>query len=432
IKNGLLIDPASKTERKGDLLIKNGRISAVGKRFAYAPGEMEIYDASGMWVFPGFIDLHVHAREPGGEAAETLRTAARAAAAGGITSVLLMPNTRPPMDSPPLLRKFIIKARHRCPVNVFFAAAATASRAGKKLSPLKKLKAAGAAAFTDDGATLAGPALLLSALKAAKKLKIPLLDHPEDFAVAGKGVVDESAAKRLKLPAITREAEIFAVLRDIFAAGSAGPIHLQHLSCAESVAAVRAAKKRGLPVTAETCPHYFSLSSGDIKQPNADFKMKPPLRRENDRLAVIRGLADGTIDAIASDHAPHRAAEKALGFIKAPFGIIGLETMVSLALTELVGKGRINRLRLAELLSLNPARILGLKTKGALKKGFDADLTIIDPLAVFTVKNAFFSKSSNSPFIGRRLRGRSETVIVAGRLVFSGGRFFKLRALRNM
>jgi len=426
IKNGLLIDPASKTERKGDLLIKNGRISAVGRRHGAAPSGMEIYDASGLWVFPGFIDLHVHAREPGGEAAETLRTAARAAAAGGITSVLLMPNTSPPMDSPPLLRKFIIKARRRCPVNVFFAAAATAGRAGKKLSPLKELKAAGAAAFTDDGSTLAGSALLLSALKAAKKLKIPLLDHPENFGATGNGVVDESAAKRLKLPTITREAEIFAVLRDIFAAGSAGPIHLQHLSCAGSVAAARAAKKLGLPVTAETCPHYFSLSSGDIKRPDADFKMKPPLRREADRLAVIRGLADGTIDAIASDHAPHRAAEKALGFLKAPFGIIGLETMVSLALTELVGKGRISRLRLAELLSLNPARILGLKTKGALKKGFDADLTIIDPLAVYTVKNAFFSKSSNSPFIGRRLKGRSEAVIVAGKPVFSGGRFFKL------
>jgi dihydroorotase len=418
IKNGLLIDPASKTECKNDLLIKNGRISAIGKIHCAAPKEMEIYDASGLWVFPGFIDLHVHAREPGGETAETLRTAARAAAAGGITSVLLMPNTDPPMDNPHLLRKFILKARSQCQVNMFFAAAATAGRAGKKLSPLKALKAAGAAAFTDDGSTLAGAALLLSALKAAKKLKIPLLDHPEDFRITGNGVVDESAAKRLRLPAITQEAEIFAVLRDIFAAGSAGPIHLQHLSCAGSVAAARAAKKLGLPVTAETCPHYFSLSSDDIKRPDSDFKMKPPLRREIDRSAVIKGLADGTIDAIASDHAPHRAVEKARGFIKAPFGIIGLETMVSLAIAELVGKGRISRLRLAELLSLNPARILGLKTKGSLKEGFDADITIVDPSVSYRVPENFFSKSLNSPFKGSRLKGRTAATIVRGRFVF--------------
>ncbi|MCX5786001.1 MAG: dihydroorotase [Elusimicrobia bacterium] len=425
IKNGLLIDPASKTEHKGDLLIKNGRIAAIGKRIAPPRTGIEIYDAAGLWVFPGFIDMHVHAREPGDEDAETLLTAARAAAAGGITSVLLMPNTKPPMDSPALLRKFIIKARRQCPVNMFFSAAATAGRSGKKLSRLKKLKTAGAVAFTDDGSTLAGPALLMSALETAKKLKIPLLDHPEDFNLTGIGVVDESASARLKLPAIAREAEIFAVLRDIFAAGSAGPIHLQHLSCAGSVAAARAAKKLGLPVTAETCPHYFSLTSGDIKRPDADFKMKPPLRRGADRLAVIRGLADGTIDVIASDHAPHPAAEKARGFLKAPFGIIGLETMVPLALTELVGKGRVTRLRLAELLSFNPARILGLKTKGALKKGFDADLTIIDPRAIYSVPEKFFSKSANSPFIGRRLKGRAEACIVAGKLVFSGGRVLK-------
>ncbi|HAH32684.1 MAG TPA: dihydroorotase [Elusimicrobia bacterium] len=421
IKNGLLIDPASKTEHNGDLLIKNGRIAGVGPSLAIPP-RTEIYPAAGLWVFPGFIDLHIHAREPGDEEAETLPTAARAAAAGGITSVLLMPNTRPPIDSPALLRKFIIKARRQSMVNMFFAAAATAGRKGKKLSPLKKLKAAGAAAFTDDGSSLSDPALLMAALKSAKHLKIPLLDHPEDFNLTGKGVIDESASRRFKLPAIAREAEIFAVLRDIFAAGSSGPIHLQHLSCAGSIAAVRAAKKLGLPITAETCPHYFSLTSDDIRRPDADFKMKPPLRREADRLAVIRGLADGTIDAIASDHAPHRAGDKALGFIKAPFGIIGLETMVPLALTELVGAGRISRLRLAELLSFNPAHILGLKTKGALKKGFDADLTIIDPRAIYRVPEIFFSKSSNSPFKGRSLKGRPAAVIVRGCFIFRNGK----------
>jgi dihydroorotase len=306
-------------------------------------------------------------------------------------------------------------------VNVFFAAAATVGRAGKKLSPFKRLKAAGAAAVTDDGSTLAG-ASLLRALKEAKKLKFPVLDHPEDFCLTGNGVVDESASARLKLPAIKREAEIFAVLRDIFAAAAGGPLHLQHLSCAASVEALRLAKKAGIPVTGETCPHYFSLSSADIKRPDADYKMKPPLRREADRLAVIRGLSDGTIDAIASDHAPHPIAVKALGFLGAPFGIIGLETMVPLALTELVGKGRLSRLRLAELLSLNPARILGLKTKGALKKGFDADITLVDPAVIYRVPGKFFSRSSNSPFIGRRLKGRAEACIVAGEPVFSAGR----------
>jgi len=414
IKNGLVIDPLA-GEKFSDILIEGGRISRLAGRLAPPPG-CRVFDAAGLWVFPGFIDAHVHAREPGAEAAETLESAARAAAAGGITAALLMPNTAPALATAALVRKYRRRAAG-LPARLYFSAAATAGRGGKKTSDLGALKKAGALAFTDDGSALPR-GLLAGLIEQAAALGLPLLDHPEDFSRTGRGVINAGpAARRLGLPGIPAEAELLAVLADILAASSCGPVHLQHLSLASSVAALRAAKKMGWPVTGETCPHYFTLSDSDIKTRDADYKMKPPLRSPADREAVLAGLADGTIDLVASDHAPHEARLKAKGFKDAPFGIIGLETLAPLCVTELVQKKRITRKRLAELASFNPARLLGLKA-GRLLPGFDADLTILDPLCVRKVPETFVSRSQNSPFIGRALRGWPAATIMGGRIVF--------------
>lgn len=416
IKNGLLVDPRL-GESHSDLLLADGLIVRVGRRLAAPPG-CEVFDASGLWVFPGFIDVHVHAREPGAEAAETLESAALAAAAGGITSVLLMPNTSPPMAKPALLRKYAAKVKN-LPVNVYFSAAATAGRAGGAPSDLPALKKAGARAFTDDGSCLPGGALA-GLIKSAAALGLPLLDHPEDFSLTGAGVAAPAAARRLGLAPIPPEAEAFAVLRDILAAASHGPLHLQHLSLAASAGALRRAKKLGWPVTGETCPHYLFLSELDVKRDDANFKMKPPLRPEADRRAVLRAVADGTIDVIASDHAPHERRLKAKGFAGAPFGVTGLETLAALCVTRLVLEKLISKSRLAQLLSANPARLLGLKNKGSLRPGRDADLTIIDPRSSRPVPGKFVSRSSNSPFIGLPLRGWPAATVVAGKIVHRG------------
>ncbi|MBI4802768.1 MAG: dihydroorotase [Elusimicrobia bacterium] len=422
IKNALVIDPEQKIEQKLDLLVEDGRVTRLSDALATETGRRaEVYDASGLWLMPGVIDMHVHAREPGMERYEDLLSAARAAAAGGVTSILAMPNTSPAVDNPALLRKLQRRAAGAA-VNIYFSAAITKGRRGLALTCLKALKKAGALAFTDDGSCVADQDLLCAALKAAARLKIPVLEHPEALNITGDGVMhDCPRARALRLPGIRREAEVFMVLRDLLLAGAAGgPIHLQHLSCLESVSALKTARKAGIAATAETCPHYFTLTCDDIKGGNADFKMKPPLREPKDRAAVRKGLADGTIDVIASDHAPHPAAGKAAGFLKAPFGVIGLETLVPLTLTELVHKRVISKAGMVRLLSSNPARILNLKNKGALKAGMDADLTLIDPFAEYTVRPRFYSKSSNSPFIGARLKGRAAAAMVGGRFVYRG------------
>lgn len=422
IKNALVIDPAQKIEQKLDILVEDGRIRSLGAGMK-PPAGCAVHDAADLWLMPGAIDMHVHAREPGMEKAEDLFSAARAAAAGGITSILAMPNTSPAIDSASLLKKLRKKAAAAA-VNVYFSAAVTRGRKDLLLADLKSLKKAGARAFTDDGACVEDSALLAAALKAAARLGVPVLDHPEAFGLTGAGVMhDCPRARALGLPGIGREAEVFMVLRDLLLAASAGgPVHLQHLSCLESVAALRAAKKAGVAATAETCPHYFTLTCEDIRRADPDLKMKPPLREPGDRAAVRKGLADGTIDVIASDHAPHTAAAKAAGFLKAPFGVIGLETLLPLTLTELVHKRVITKAGMVRLLSQNPARILNLGTKGSLKPGMDADITLIDPSEEFRVPPRFHSRSSNSPFIGRRLKGRAAATIVAGRFVYKNGR----------
>ena len=352
-------------------------------------------------------------REPGMERAEDLSAPPWRRRRRNSIWPCRIPN---PADDPALIRRLRAKAAD-LPVNVY--SRPPSLRAAPAAGLLKALKA-GAMALRD-GSCVADAGLLKRALRLAKILKVPVLEHSESFQLTGPGVMhDCPRARRLKAPDIPREAEIFMVLRDLMLAGATGgPLHLQHLSCLESVDLTAAAKRAGIRVTAETCPHYFTLTCDDVK--SAAFKMKPPLRGSADRAALKKGLADGTIDVIASDHAPHPAAEKAKGLIKAPFGVIGLETMLGLALTELVHKGVISRLRLAELMSASPARILGLKNKGGLAPGMDADITLIDPRAAYRVGPHFYSKSANSPFIGRRLRGRAAATIVGGRFVFKDG-----------
>ncbi|MBI4655629.1 MAG: dihydroorotase [Elusimicrobia bacterium] len=425
IKNALVIDPSGKIERILDVLVRNGRVIRLADKIGCRIQESaRVYDAAGKWLIPGAIDMHVHAREPGGEESETIFTASRAAAAGGICSFLAMPNTEPAMDSPGILKQALKTAGKKTFVNVFFAGAITEKRMGEKLADIKGLVSAGAAAVTDDGSCVADSKLLEKALMIAKNLGIPVLEHCEDFELSAGGVINKGKISGLKkLPGIPEEAEISISKRDVLLSRSCGArLHIQHVSCGETARIVRAAKKSGIPVTAETCPHYFTLDENCLSTLDSNFKMKPPLRTEADVREIKKAIGDGTIDVIASDHAPHSRTKKALGILKSPFGIIGLETLVPLVLTKLVHPGIITKSRMVELISLNPAKILNLKTKGRLKPGMDADITIIDPNAEFTVSGNFYSKSGNSPFIGMKMKGRPVSTIVGGKFVFKDGR----------
>ena len=421
IHGGLLVDPASGIEARRDLLFSGGRVEAVSPRIPVEvlPAGVQRVDASGCWVLPGLIDMHVHLREPGGEADETLESGTLAAAAGGVTTVLAMPNTRPVTDSPARLRALLDRVRRDAKVRVLPVAAVTVGQGGRRLAPLRRLAEAGAAAFSDDGRPIVDDDLFLAALSRAKALGLPLLEHAEDPELSAGGVVHEGrTARRLGVPGIPAAAEVFMAMRDISLAEVAGaPLHLCHVSCERTVELVRSAKRRGVRVSAEATPHHFTLTGSDIPADDADFKMNPPLRDAHDRDALLEGLADGTIDAIATDHAPHRASRKAAGLRKAPFGVIGLQTLLPLTLA-LVARGVLSRSRMARLLSAGPAAILGLKDRGRLRPGDLADAVVVDPRASWTPRR-FLSKSRNSPFLGRRLKGLSRATVVGGRVVFS-------------
>ncbi|MBI5243233.1 MAG: dihydroorotase [Elusimicrobia bacterium] len=421
IHGGLVIDPSQNLEAVRDVLIENGKIADVARGLASRPGLAGVrrLDARGCWVLPGIMDLHVHLREPGGEESETLASGARAAAAGGVTTVLAMPNTSPPADSPSRLRSLYSKSRRDCPVHVFFAAALTRGQAGEELSDLAALAEAGAADFSDDGRPVMNAEPLRQALLASKRLGLSVLDHAEDENLTGPGILHERAARRFGVAGIPSASEVLMALRDILlAALTGGRLHLCHVSCAETVRLLRAAKRRGLAVSAEATPHHFTLTEEDIPARSpADYKMKPPLMARSDREAVLEGLADGTLDAIATDHAPHAPRKKALGLKRAPFGVIGLETLLPLSLA-LVEKGRLSRRSLVERLCAAPARILGLKAKGHLRRFADADLSVVEPETGFLVTGDFVSRSRNSPFIGRRLKGRARAAVVSGRIAY--------------
>lgn len=421
VTGGLLIDPAGRVESVRDVLIEDGRISAVSAGLHRKPALKGIpaIDAKGKWVLPGLVDMHVHLREPGREGDETIESGTRAAARGGVTTVLAMANTEPVCDTPSQLAFLRAKARADAAVTVLFAGAVTAGQKGEKLTEFAKLRAAGAAALSDDGRPLMNAGLLRRALEYAKDLGLLVIDHCEDLTLSNGACVHEgTAALRKGLKGTPGAAETVQVLRDIALAELTGAsLHIAHVSTSASVEAIRTAKKRGVRISAEAAPHHFALHDKDIPGYDADWKMNPPLRGAEDRLALLAGLADGTIDAIATDHAPHGCAAKSLGMDQAPFGVIGLETSLAVALTELYHKKILTRRKLVERMSSGPAALLGLKGKGTLAPGADADLVVVDPDAIWIPEAPYASKSRNTPFAGRRLKGRAVTTLSGGRVV---------------
>ena len=417
LRHGRIIDPANRRDETADLAIVDGRIAATipdGSAF-------EEIDCRGLVVAPGLIDLHVHFREPGQSAKETIATGARAAAAGGFTSVVCMPNTLPAVDTPSVVSWIREKAEREACVNVFTTGAITKGIAGEELAPIGSMARAGIVALTDDGHCVQNHELMRRALEYARMFQLPVLDHCQDYALVGKGVMHEGYwSTLLGLPGWPSAGEEMIVMRNTLLAELCGtPIHCQHLSSGGSVRLIRDARARGIPISAEVCPHHIALSDDSLQGYDTNFKMNPPLRTRADIDALIQGIADGVVTILASDHAPHCAYEKEVEFDMAPFGIVGLETELGLFLDILVHKSRaIDLPRLIALLTIEPARLLRLD-RGTLSPGAPADVTIIDPDLEWTVDAATFqSRSTNTPFHGRELKGRAVRTIVAGKTVW--------------
>ena len=418
LKNGRVVDPASKLDARRDVLIEDGRLAAVDAKIERTGAE--VFDAANLVVAPGFIDMHVHLREPGKEAAETIQSGARAAAAGGFTALASMPNTQPANDTALVTRYILAQAAQAGGARVYPVGAVTKNLAGEELAELESLRAAGAVAFSDDGRPVWNSRILRRALEYAAALNLVVIDHCEDPQLAAGGVMHEGEwALRLGLRGIPALAEELPVTRNVvMAALTGGRIHQAHLSTRGALDVVRRAKREGARVTCEVTPHHFTLTDEACRDYDTRAKMNPPLRSADDVAALIEGLADGTVDAIASDHAPHTPTEKQTDFESAPFGVIGLETTVALALDKLFHTGKITLPRLIELFSVNPARILGVEG-GQLKVGAPADLTVLDLEKKWTYRAAEgLSKSRNSPFDGWSFRGAPAATIVAGALLF--------------
>jgi dihydroorotase len=418
VRGGRLVDPATGVDAVQDVLLSGPRIERVGGGGVTAD---RIIDATGLVVVPGLIDMHVHLRQPGFEAKETIATGARAAVRGGFTTVCAMPNTDPIADGPETIAWVRAEARRVGLAHVLPIAAVTRGSRGEELVDMAACVSAGAIAFSDDGRPVAGDAIMRLALTGAAAAGSLVIDHCEDRALAGGGVMHEGpASARLGLPGIPSASEDVIVARDIALAEELGlRVHIAHVSTAGAVDLIGRAKGRGVLVSAEATPHHLFLTDEDVRADDADTKMNPPLRSAGDAAALVAGLRSGAIDVIATDHAPHTPAEKARGFREAPFGVVGLETAVSLVLDRLVAPGLISIARFAELLSTNPARLLGLPSKGRIEAGADADLTLLDLTAAVTVdKSAFASKGRNTPFNGWSLQGAPVMTIVGGRVVY--------------
>jgi dihydroorotase len=421
IANGHLIDPAAPENTGMSVLVENGRVSAWIRPNEAPPEVDEIFDASGLLVAPGFIDMHVHLREPGQEHKETIATGCAAAVAGGFTSVCPMPNTSPVNDNAAITRYMIEQAERAHLANVFPIGAITKSSDGSELAEMGEMKAAGAVAVSDDGRPVPNSGIMRRAMQYAKDFDLPVIDHCEDKSLSAGGVMHEGRISLLLglkgMPALAEEID---VVRDILLAKETGAhLHIAHVSTRGAIEAIRRAKNDGISVTCEVAPHHFTLTDRAVEGYDTNTKMAPPLRNEEHVEAIINAIKDGTIDAIASDHAPHHADEKALEYDRAPFGITGLETSVGLAMTELVHRGVIGLERLVALYTSGPAGILRLADRGTLKPGSIADITILDPELEWTYSNSESrSKSRNSPFDGRAFRGAAVATIVGGEIVY--------------
>jgi dihydroorotase len=418
IQNGRIIDPASGTDRVADLLISEGRIAGMGEHLI--AGGAEVFDAAGMVVAPGFLDMHVHLREPGFEHAETIESGSRAAAAGGFTSVFAMPNTKPVNDSATVTSYIVERARQYAAVNVFPIGAITKGSAGEELAAIGAMKSAGAVAVSDDGSSVMNARVMRRALEFARSYDVPLIQHCEDTNLSAGGDMHEgSISVRLGLRGIPSAAEDVMVARDLLLAELTGArYHVAHISTHNAVGMVGMARSRGLQVSCEVTPHHFALTDRDMLPYDSSFRMKPPLRSARDCEAVTGGVIDGTVTAIATDHAPHPGSEKMQEFERCPFGIIGLETALGLSLECLVHTGKIGLQRLVELFTTGPESVVRVG-RGTLAPGAPADVTIFSPELKWTYDvNQSYSRSRNSPFHGRTFRGGPVATIVSGRFVW--------------
>ncbi len=417
IKNGHIIDPANKVDEKLDILISDGKIAKIGKSGSISSGDAQIVDAAGKLVVPGLIDMRVHLREPGFEYKETIATGTAAAKAGGFTSVCCMPNTDPVNDNRSVTEFILSQAAQESFARVFPIGAITKGSKGEELSEMGELRGAGCVAVSDDGRPVMNAAIMRRAMEYARVFDLLVISHCEDNSLSAKGVMNEGfVSTELGLGGIPRSAEDVMTARDISLAElTGGRVHIAHVSTVGSVDLLRAAKARGVKVTAETCPHYFTLTDEAVRGYNTMAKMNPPLRTAGDVAAIKAGLKDGTIDVIATDHAPHGMDEKSGEFDYAPFGIVGLETALGLSL-QLVKEKVLTLQEVICKLSLNPASVLKIG-KGTLHAGADADITIIDPDLQWTVDSSLFkSRSKNTPFNGLKLTGRAVQTIVGGRV----------------
>ncbi|HYL63538.1 MAG TPA: dihydroorotase [Candidatus Methylomirabilis sp.] len=419
VKNGRVLDPASNTDAPADVLMDGDKIAEVAPPGKIAAKERcEVFDAAGLVVAPGFIDLHAHLREPGQESSETIETGTLAAARGGFTAVCCMPNTKPVNDNASVTRFVLDRAKTAAAVRVWPIGAASVSSKGEAIAEIAAMKQAGIVAVSDDGKPIATAKLARQVMDYCRSLDLPVIEHAEDVSLAAGSVMREGVTStRLGLPGMPAAAESVCVARDVQLAELTGArLHIAHLSAKASLEQVRWAKQRGLQVTCEVTPHHFTLIDEDV-QYDSRFKMNPPLASSEDRVALLEGLADGTVDAIATDHAPHEPALKDVEFDRAPFGILGFETALALALEQLVHSGRISLMRLIELFTTGPARVLGSERK--LAPGHPADLTIFSTTREWTynVKKSP-SKSRNSPFDGRTFKGGPAATIVSGRVVW--------------
>lgn len=420
IRGGRVIDPAARVDAELDVLLREGRVAEVAPAKRIRGSADETFDARGLILAPGFIDLHVHLREPGQAYKETIASGTAAAAAGGFTSVCAMPNTVPVNDSPEIMA-WMLQPERGAVVNVFPIAAATRGSLGEQLTDFRALQRAGAVAFTDDGKPVLNPGLMQEALRFSAELHVPVIQHAEDTPrTAGCSMHDGPTAFRLGLRGMTAETEASVIERDVqLAQATGGHYHVAHLSTAEALKVVRRGKRAHVRVTCEATPHHFALTDEDVGEYNTNFKMNPPLRSAADREALQVALADGTVDAIATDHAPHALHEKQVEFERAAFGIIGLETALGLAITRLHRERGVPLSRIVELFSSGPARVIGLKSRGSLQRGYDADVTIFDPKARWTYDvRKSHSLARNSPFDGSQLTGRVVATIFGGKMVY--------------